>query len=119
VQTNKGGLFVCRCRPPKIERYNNMPNKEQNIRDLFNFIEGPFSGWYVGITNDPEICLYNRHKVSRDNGKCKYCPCSSDDIAREIEQYFLNLGCDGGPGGGNETSRYVYVYKKTRTTVDE
>lgn len=96
-----------------------MPSKEDNIRVLKNYIEGPFSGWYVGITNDPDQRLFTGHNVSRENGYYLCCPCSSDDVAREIEQYFLNLGCDGGPGGGNETSRYVYVYKKTRTTVDE
>lgn len=104
--------------PIKYRKDFSMASKDANVKDLFNYMTFPFADWYVGITNDPEERLFTGHNLDRED---KYIvrQCSSDDIAREIEQYFLNLGCDGGPGGGNETSVFVYAYKKTSNSIDE
>jgi len=45
-----------------------------------------------------------------------YVTASSDTVAREIEQLFLDAGMDGGSGGGDKTSKVVYTYKKTSST---
>jgi len=44
--------------------------------------------------------------------------CGSDLIARQVEKYFHLRGCQGGPGGGDRDTRFVYAYKITRTTVE-
>lgn len=77
-----------------------------------------YQGWYAGITDDPERRLFTEHNVSKQVGAWIYHPCSTDGIAREVEQHFLDKGCQGGPGGGDGTSKYVYAYKVTNSTVE-
>ena len=87
------------------------------INSLYSFMNENgryYSEFYVGITNDIERRLFNEHNV--DNGYI-YDEAYSDDVARKVEQYFLDKGCKGDTGGGSEDSTYVYSYKITRTTV--
>ena len=70
-------------------------------------------GWYVGITDDPKRRLFQDHKVNENGGNWIYGPASSHSAAREIERHFLDLGCNGGSGGGDSSSIYVYAYKIT------
>ena len=77
-----------------------------------------YSAYYVGITNDVERRLFNEHKVDREHGKWIYRTATSDTVARDVEQYFLNKGCKGGSGGGDESSIIVYCYKITNNTVE-
>ena len=65
---------------------------------------------------DIESRLFGDHGVSKDDDKWIYMTASSDTVAREIEQHFLDAGMDGGSGGGDETSKVVYAYKKTLST---
>lgn len=94
--------------------------KQQVISEIKSYIEANnsiYSNWYVGITNDPEKRLFSEHNVDKVYGKWIYCPCDSNNDAREVENYFVNtLKTDGGEGGGDLSSRYVYGYLKTTTT---
>ena len=46
-----------------------------------------------------------------------YREAANSEIAREIEEYFIDvLGTDGGEGGGDEDARYVYAYRKNNHT---
>jgi len=72
-------------------------------------------GWYIGITSDPDQRLFTDHKVQYD-GEWIYAPTDSNGEARLVEKYFLGLGFDGGTGGGDYTSKIVYLYKKTSLT---
>jgi len=74
---------------------------------------GVYKEWYVGITPDLEQRLFNQHRVNR-LGIYDWDYADSNRIARMVEKFFLALGCDGNPGGGDESSTIVYVYKKTR-----
>jgi len=97
-----------------------MADKDQVIQDFINYMGGtPDSNWYVGITSDPKKRLFNNHNVSEHTGKWIHGDAGSESIAREIEEYFLNLGADGGGGGGDGSSRYVYAYRKTSTTNED
>jgi predicted GIY-YIG superfamily endonuclease len=87
---------------------------EQHISDR----GGSLSAWYAGITDDPERRLFTEHNVSKQTGHWVYRKCSTDDIAREVEQHFLGKGCKGGPGGGKRAAKYVYAYKVTNSTVE-
>jgi hypothetical protein len=60
--------------------------------------------------------LFGDHNVSKEHGHWIYRTASSNSVAREVEQHFLDAGMDGGPGGGDATSRIVYAYKKTPYT---
>jgi len=43
-------------------------------------------------------------------------PCASNEAARNVEKALLDLGCDGGTGGGGDDAIYVYAYLKTSVT---
>ena len=88
----------------------------QEIEDYVNKCGGSFSSWYIGIAEDPRDRLFNEHNVNERNGNWIFKPTSSSATARNIERYFLDLGMDGGSGGGDYLSKTVYCYKKTYST---
>jgi hypothetical protein len=95
-------------------------SKEQIIAEISAHIEKESSGysaWYCGITNDPNSRLFTEHNVPEKDAWWIHREAYSADDAREVEAYFVNqCGTDGGPGGGDYTSRHVYAYKKTAST---
>lgn len=76
----------------------------------------PTSAWYAGIAADPRDRLFNGHGVDETNGKWCYDTCSTSAEARAVEAALLKLGCRGGDGGGDETTRSCYVYRITPST---
>ena len=98
-----------------------MPKSKQKIiDDIESHIQkrgGDNSDWYVGISKDARDRLFNGHSVKEKKDVWIYRKASSSEVAREIEDYFVNtLNTDGGTGGGDETSDKVYAYKKARHT---
>lgn len=94
-----------------------MAKSEEEIKsDIKNFISkngGSYSDWYVGITEDP------KRRLEQHGAKDAwiYRQAASDEVARRIEKYFVEvLGTDGAPGGGDEDAVYVYAYKKKSHT---
>jgi hypothetical protein len=95
--------------------------KKEIITDIVSYISehgSTYSDWYVGITKDVEERLFTFHNVAKDGGTWIYRTASSSEIAREIESYFLDLGADGGSGGGDDDTDIVYAYKIMNTTVE-
>lgn len=91
---------------------------QQIIHDLQDYLGnngGNYREWYVGITSDPDQRLFVDHNVNKVDTWI-HAPADSNDGAREVEEYFLNLGCDGGSGGGDKTSKVVYAYRKNAHT---
>jgi hypothetical protein len=73
--------------------------------------------WYVGISRDPERRLFEGHNVDEDGDRYIYREAYSSEVAREVESHFVeNRGFDGGDGGGDEDTVFVYAYKKTPNT---
>jgi hypothetical protein len=72
--------------------------------------------WYSGIASNPRERLFEEHNVSEKSDWWIYRECSSAQSARNVEEALLKLGCDGGPGGGDESSVHVYAYKKSSGT---
>lgn len=67
---------------------------------------------YIGITKDPERRLFNEHKIT-DEGYCWTCIEAEDvDTAREAELHFIRMGMEGGPGGGDNKTKFVYCFYK-------
>jgi hypothetical protein len=77
-----------------------------------------YSEWYVGVAADPRDRLFNGHAVNEQTDKWIYDWCSTSAEAREIEQYFIGQGTQGGPGGGDTTTRSVYAYKVASHTTE-
>ena len=89
----------------------------QEIDDYIRTIGGGYSYWYIGIASDPRDRLFNDHNVSKDNDDYIIRDSGSEVAARKVEKYFLNRGCDGGTGGGGDSStRFAYAYKKNLHT---
>ena len=77
---------------------------------------GQFSVWYCGIASDPNDCLLNRHNAGARECHAGYWDCGNDTVARQVEKAFVDAGCKGGGGGGDRTTKYLYVYVITAQT---
>lgn len=77
---------------------------------------GNESTWYCGIASDWEKRVFGDHNVPRENHWFIARQCFNDKDARLVEQALLELGCDGGSGGGDSTTVYVYAYLKSSIT---
>jgi len=78
---------------------------------------GPCCDWYVGIAQNPVTRLFNDHVVNKQTDVWIYDYAYTSDVARSVEKYFIEtLGCDGGAGGGDDTTNAVYAYKKNHRT---
>ena len=97
-----------------------MPKDEQTIVNEFNaHIQkqgGRPADWYVGITQDVAQRLFVNHKVPRKDHWFIHREALTSEAARAVEKAFLDWGCDGGTGGGDEDARFVYAYLKTSVT---
>ena len=92
-------------------------SKQRIIRDIEDYIRKGgvgYAAWYVGISRNAKNRL-NQHGICKDDWWiCRTT--TSAAVAREIEEYFLKKGTDGGPGGGATSADTVYVYKKAPHT---
>ena len=90
-------------------------SKQEIIGDIKKYVVnngGRYPDWYVGITSDPRRRLFNDHNVDEQSDEWIYRQASSADVAREIEDHFIDgHGMQGGTGGGDESSKSVYSYK--------
>ena len=77
---------------------------------------GYYPGWYCGIAADAKDRLVNGHGATTASNDALYWDCGSDTVARAIESHLHDLGCKGSHGGGDSTTRYVYVYRISRST---
>lgn len=79
--------------------------------------DGPYSQWYCGIAADWEDRLFDGHQIpSKAYQWWKVYKCVSYASAGKAEDALHELGCDGGPGGGDEATVYVYAYLKGSMT---
>lgn len=74
------------------------------------------SNWYVGIASIPRDRLFNDHNV-QENSWWIFRSAGNDFSARRIEKHLINTyGFDGGSGGGDSSTIFVYAYRKTHST---
>lgn len=85
-------------------------------RYMRGFPETTNSEWYVGIATNPRNRLFDDHNVSENTGIWSFATADTHEIARAVEQSYLDAGCDGGGGGGDSSTKAVYVYLKTSST---
>jgi hypothetical protein len=75
------------------------------------------SNVYVGIASDLKQRLFEDHNVDEKNGHYIGLNAETSAKAREIEKALLAEGFKGGPGGGDYSTKYVYAYRITTSTV--
>jgi len=93
--------------------------KQQIIVEISTYIRqegGAKSAWYVGVASDPEDRLFNHHNVQEKSDSWIYRKAASFQVAREVERAYLEGGYDGRPGDGDESTAYVYAYRKSAST---
>lgn len=79
---------------------------------------GSYASWYVGIAQKPRERLFQDHNVNSETDLWIFKDAFTSDAARRIEKYFIDqLGTDGGSGGGDGNTTYVYAYKKNLHTT--
>ena len=92
-------------------------NIEKEIDNRIHKSGGGYPAWYVGTTTNPRKQLFEGHNVVERAGAWLYRDAGSESTAKTIEAIFLKRGCKGmGKRGGQDSSRYIYAYKMTRTT---
>lgn len=75
----------------------------------------PNSSWYVGITDNPKERLAS-HNVDPKHVPVIVLEATNCQEARTAEATLLEDGFDGGTGGGDGDTRFVYAYLKTSWT---
>lgn len=94
-----------------------MADKARIVKDIEDHFQGKnYSNCYVGIAADARDRLFNGHGVSQENGHWIIRTADGHRVARDVEQHFINAGMDGGPSGGDASTRKVYAYLKTSST---
>lgn len=99
-------------------RVNTVTKTIKEINDYIVSWEGNYRAWYVGIASNPRDRIFSDHSVNEKTDAWIYRDAGSSNSARQVEGYFLNLGCQGGSGGGDVTTRYVYAYKINSHTIE-
>lgn len=96
-----------------------MKTAQQIYDSLLEYMNGyinPKSSWYAGIASSPRDRLFSDHNVDEKHGQWRYDTCESSDDARAVEEALLKLGCKGGGGGGDHTTKACYAYLITPST---
>ena len=99
-------------------RVNTISKIIREINDYMVSWGGNYRDWYVGIASNPRDRLFNDHNVNEKTDAWIYRDAGTSSAARQVETYFLNLGCQGGSGGDDYTTRYAYAYKINSHTVE-
>jgi hypothetical protein len=75
---------------------------------------------YVGITHDPTKRIFEDHNVNVNNiNGYRFYNCFSSIVARDIEKYFTQeIGTKGNLGGGDDSAKYIYIYRITSDTKE-
>ena len=89
--------------------------KRQIVGDLAAYVRfhgGNFSGWYVGISANPRTRLFDDHRVRARSDKWIFRAARDAVSARAVEGCCIRtMSTQGGAGGGDCDSRFVYAYK--------
>ena len=88
----------------------------KRIETYMSKFEGDYTDWYIGITKDLDERLFDVHKVE-ENGIWISFGADTEEVAKKVEEYFLNKKTDGNPTQLEENVRIVYVYKKNAKTT--
>lgn len=79
-------------------------------KHLSNSVKEYYSDFYIGITNDVNRRLFSEHNVDKDNDWWIFSKADTEDVARDVERYYKDLGMKGDTGGGKPENPPMFVY---------
>jgi hypothetical protein len=89
----------------------------QEIEQYITNFGGHYPDWYVGISSNPKNRLFQDHHVHVEDDLWIHKLANSLDDVKKIKDHFHNIRhADGPREGGNNTTLYIYAYKKTKNT---
>jgi len=88
----------------------------KRIESYMNKFDGDYSDWYVGITNDLDEQLFEVHKVD-EKGVWISFGADTEEVAKKVQEYFLDKKTDGKLVDEQTDYRIVYAYKKNSKTT--
>lgn len=68
-----------------------------------------YSSWIIGITNDPVRCRNEHRNEGNDVSSWTVWEADDENIARNVEKYFLDKGMNGASGEG-WMPNFVYIF---------
>jgi hypothetical protein len=88
-------------------------SRKQIQKDIEDYIQdhgGDYSTWCVGVTANAKRRLFQVHKVDKTKGLYIRRRARSAEKAHEVEQHFLNKGCELATGTGDDGADRIYAY---------
>lgn len=82
---------------------------EASIIAAIESIVSTYSVWYIGVTDNPSERKQGHKNNNEDVSNWKQWLADTENIARDVEKYFLARGMKGDTGGGKDP-HYVYIY---------
>lgn len=79
---------------------------------------GQFGDWYVGVADDPETALFERHQVNRETDPWIYKPALTGKATFTVLRYFRDvLHTDADPATtSTDCTTFAYAFRKSATT---
>ena len=90
--------------------YSHFADAAMRLIEFAQSTNTPLAGWYAGIADDPKRRLFSEHDISEYADTYIAIPTTSVDVARQAERALLQTGMDGGPGGGDAATTWVYAF---------
>ncbi len=75
----------------------------------------PWGNWYVGISAEPSQRVYGEHNALIQDSII--VAVESEEAARSVEKFFVELKSTAGGLGGGLDPRFVYAFKMRPDTV--
>ncbi len=86
----------------------------ESIPSLIATIEAHLSGdiadWYIGLTDDPELCPLPRD-VNQES-ECAWWQALTSEEAHSVQQMLIERGASGEEVPHQDTNLYVYAHRR-------
>ena len=79
------------------------------ISKIESITRGQYEGWTIGVTDNPDRRRAEHEAEDERTSRWRDWDAETEDDARDIEQYFIDKGMQGGTGGRGRAD-IVYVF---------
>lgn len=82
----------------------------EEIELLVRKEKGKYRNWYIGISNNPEEALLEKHNVLPGYVPFSYYMADTTEEAVAVRNYFIELGVYGNKTEAKRGERFVYIF---------